>query len=306
VIVDVVVPFYANAESIRATLDAILGQHLPDGLRSNLIVVDDGTPDNGESAARLRVAHPQAHVLRLEQNVGRSMARNHGVGAGAGQYVMLLDSDCVLQQKEALASHVARLEQCDVSIGTVTSRAPGVWSELGNRAAAKRTADAESGILTLLTTAHVVMKRATFEAVGGFAAAYRYYGFEDRDLLGRLAAAGFRLAHSADLVAIEHDQPNLPGYVHKARMAGKHTAGLFRRDHPDLYAMTPYYRLDVGVHGWLRPFAALVKVVLPAAIRVGDRAIYWAQLPMGLRVLIVRSLFAGSFMVGSAERTRER
>lgn len=303
--IDVVVPFFANAKRIRPTLDAILSQRIPEELQLNLIVVDDGTPDEGASAEHLRTLYPEARVLRLEKNGGRSQARNVGVAAGTGEYVMNLDSDCVLQGARVLAGHIARLKQCDVSIGSVVSDANGAWRELGNRTSVERSAAAQAGLMTLLTTAHVVMKRSAFETVGGYSAAYRHYGFEDRDLLSRLDTAGFKLTFTADLVAVERHRPNLPAYAHKARMAGKHTAVIFRRDHPELYAMTPYHRLDVGLHGWLRPAAVVARALLPGLIRIGDHAIGWTLLPLGLRVLIVRSLFATSFMVGTAEAARD-
>ena len=106
------------------------------------------------------------------------------------------------------------------------------------------------------------------------------------------------------MIAVETDNPNLLGYIRRARLAGRHTAAVFRRDHPDLYARTPQSKFDVSRRPWLRPIALLARLTLPALVAVGQRVIDWSFVPVGLRILVIRTLFAASYMVGTAEGER--
>jgi glycosyltransferase involved in cell wall biosynthesis len=63
-----------------------------------VIVVDDGSPDNSvavieETVARLAGAGRWARVLKLSENAGVSEARNAGIRAANGEYVGFLDYD---------------------------------------------------------------------------------------------------------------------------------------------------------------------------------------------------------------------
>ncbi len=82
--VTVVVPAMGRAESLRRTLEALVGL--------DVLVVDDGTPlpSPVEEAAR----DAGARYLRLEVNAGPAAARNAGIAAATTSLVALVDSDC--------------------------------------------------------------------------------------------------------------------------------------------------------------------------------------------------------------------
>jgi GT2 family glycosyltransferase/glycosyltransferase involved in cell wall biosynthesis len=77
-----------------------------------VIVVDNGSTDG--SPERL-AALPGVHLIRLGANLGPSRARNVGIQAATGKYVMFLDSDAVLS-KRAISAVVRRME-ADPSVG---------------------------------------------------------------------------------------------------------------------------------------------------------------------------------------------
>ena len=86
----VIVPVYKAEKFLHTCVESVLGQSFPD---YELILVDDGSPDNcpalcDEYAAgddRVRVIH--------KENGGVSSARNAGMRAAAGEYLVFLDSD---------------------------------------------------------------------------------------------------------------------------------------------------------------------------------------------------------------------
>jgi len=85
-----VIPTYNRAALIGATLDSALGQTLP---FLEIIVVDDGSTD--DTAAVLAQYAGRIQVIQLA-NGGVQKARNTGVAAAGGDYVVLCDSDDLL------------------------------------------------------------------------------------------------------------------------------------------------------------------------------------------------------------------
>jgi len=88
--VSVVIPCYNAARFLRETLDSALKQTLPP---LEVIVVDDGSTD--DSAAIAESYGPPVRVIR-QPNQGESVARNTGVAASRGDYIVFLDADDLL------------------------------------------------------------------------------------------------------------------------------------------------------------------------------------------------------------------
>jgi len=86
-----VIPSYNRAALIGATLDSALRQRLP---FLEIIVVDDGSTDH--TAAVLAQYAGRIRVIQLA-NGGVQNARNTGVAAAGGDYIVLCDSDDLLE-----------------------------------------------------------------------------------------------------------------------------------------------------------------------------------------------------------------
>lgn len=84
----VIIPIYNQARFVGEAIGSVLGQWLCDW---ELIVVDDGSTDDGANCAR-RFAHPRLRVLRQE-NAGVMAARKFGLDASSGDAVVFLDGD---------------------------------------------------------------------------------------------------------------------------------------------------------------------------------------------------------------------
>jgi glycosyltransferase involved in cell wall biosynthesis len=85
-LVSVIIPCFKQAHFLSESIGSVLCQqhaHL------EIVVVDDGSPDNTEEIAR-RV--PGVRYLR-QRNMGLSAARNRGVRESRGAYVVFLDAD---------------------------------------------------------------------------------------------------------------------------------------------------------------------------------------------------------------------
>lgn len=92
-ITSLVVPMYNAEQYIENCLDSIMAMTLPP---DQVIVVDDRSTDSSLNVlGRYLSTHPglPVEVIRLEHNVGVSVARNRGVAAADGDFVGFVDAD---------------------------------------------------------------------------------------------------------------------------------------------------------------------------------------------------------------------
>jgi glycosyltransferase involved in cell wall biosynthesis len=85
-LVSVVVPCHRQAHHLPDALASLLAQTYP---HVEIVVVDDGSPDNSGEVARRR---PGVRVVRQEQE-GLAGARNTGIRHTNGDYLVFLDAD---------------------------------------------------------------------------------------------------------------------------------------------------------------------------------------------------------------------
>ncbi len=84
----VIIPTYNRAEFVSKAIGSVLTQDFGD---FEVIVVDDGSTDNTESAVAC-IADPRVRYFK-KVNGERGAARNFGVHQSRGEYVTFLDSD---------------------------------------------------------------------------------------------------------------------------------------------------------------------------------------------------------------------
>lgn len=87
-----IIPLY-NAEAyIGKCLDSILDSDI-DCKEYEIIVIDDGSKDNGQAVVRQYVQKYDNIKLLVQENQGQSVARNHGIREAQGKYIWFVDSD---------------------------------------------------------------------------------------------------------------------------------------------------------------------------------------------------------------------
>ena len=88
--VSVVIPLYNKEKYIQRTLNSVLSQTVQP---AEIIVVDDGSTDNGPSIVESMIAKdPRIRLIR-QSNSGVSAARNKGIKEARYELIALLDSD---------------------------------------------------------------------------------------------------------------------------------------------------------------------------------------------------------------------
>lgn len=87
-----IIPLY-NAEAyIGKCLDSILNSDI-DRKEFEIIVIDDGSKDNGQAVVKLYAQKYDNIKLLVQENQGQSVARNYGIREAQGKYVWFVDSD---------------------------------------------------------------------------------------------------------------------------------------------------------------------------------------------------------------------
>ncbi len=154
--VSVLMPTFQHAAFIRRALESLLAQTMADW---ELIIVDDGSPDQTADLVGRYLADPRIHYRRLERNVGLGAALNHALEQAKASLVAYLPSDDLYH-----ADHLASLVDClATSPGTVLAYS-GVQNEFrvpGKGVLANRTSLGQIDGLPLQLVQ--VMHRATAE-----------------------------------------------------------------------------------------------------------------------------------------------
>lgn len=86
----IVIPVYKVEKYLRQCLDSVLAQSYTD---FEIVVVDDGSPDNCPAICDAYAAADSRVTVIHKENGGLSDARNAGLLAATGEYVIFMDSD---------------------------------------------------------------------------------------------------------------------------------------------------------------------------------------------------------------------
>jgi glycosyltransferase involved in cell wall biosynthesis len=103
----VVIPTYGRPRYLAEAVDSVLAQSVED---LECIVVDDASPDPVEVRS-----DPRVRVVTRDTNGGSAAARNSGIDAATGDFVMFLDDDDLFAP-DRLELAVAGFDRADVSL----------------------------------------------------------------------------------------------------------------------------------------------------------------------------------------------
>lgn len=91
VLTSIVTPLYNKGAYIGETIASVLRQSTPDW---EMLVVDNGSTDDGPQIVRqMALDDPRIHLLEFTQRQGPGAARNFGLDAAVGEWVLFLDAD---------------------------------------------------------------------------------------------------------------------------------------------------------------------------------------------------------------------
>jgi glycosyltransferase involved in cell wall biosynthesis len=226
--VSIVMPSYGQAEFLPMAVGSVALQSFKDW---ELIIVDDGSQDDTAAVARQLFANLPGRRCRLLQqpNAGVAAARNGGLAAARGRYVLPLDADDAIDATY-LERAVALLEREDVDIvgtdgvmfGTrsdhMRMQPRQLWSNVQN-----------ANCLNYCSLYH----RDVWERVGGYNSNLTK-GYEDWDFWVGCRAAGFTVGHVAEPVFFYRTK-EVSRDVGAVRHHDKQLRARIALNHPTLY-----------------------------------------------------------------------
>ncbi len=185
----VIVPLHDAPENLRRCIEGLRGS----SAAHELILADDASSDPATLAL---VRESGARGVRLEQNRGPAAARNAGARIARGELLAFVDSDVVVHP-DALARIQAALAGDPALVAVFGSyderpAARGLVSEYRNLLH-HWTHHRGAGEASTFWAGLGAIRRAAFEAAGGFDERYARPSIEDIELGMRLKAAGGRL-----------------------------------------------------------------------------------------------------------------
>jgi GT2 family glycosyltransferase len=277
--VDVVIPF-AGPEAELAELLA-RSERAATALPGDSVLVADNRPPGARAV--LSESGRAVTVVRAAGRRSSYHARNVAAGAGSAAWILFLDADVEWEPSllDAYFDPPPGEHTAVVGGGIADSPPPsGRAPTAAERYAIEKTTMASATTLAhpermpYAQTANCLVRRAAFEAVGGFADTIRSGG--DADLCFRLQREGWLLEQRPAALAVHRNRRTLGALVRQKVRHGAGAAWLERR-HPGTY---PRRRL-VGLARWSarQAAAALAPRERRSAARstvLVDVALVWA------------------------------
>ncbi len=239
--------------------DAILAQTLERvrdliGTRHDfeVILVDN----NIERADREAMLTPFSHNNYLWNGRNDGVpARNDGIKAARGEYVILLDDDVFVETPEFLDIFADRFDrQSDLGAITIAKYVRGETKARPDLIPhTRKDIDLTKPFATFRFVGGCVgMRRAAIEQVGGFLPDF-FYGLEEIELSYRIIDGGWRILYEPAIVAeeLEHDAGRKPKReVQTRRLANKYIIDYLRMPMPEaiinVLLFTPYLLFRAG------------------------------------------------------------
>jgi succinoglycan biosynthesis protein ExoA len=293
--VTIVVPVRNEARHIRNTLRQLLALEI-DRIGYEIIVVDgDSTDETREIVREIQREHPR---IRFFSNPGRlsSAARNIGVIHARGEFIVIVDGHCEIQNRHYLhdlvqafkrsgADCLGRPQPLDVEGASRLQRAIAAarLSWLGHHPASHIYSDAEQFVPP--QSVAVAYRQSVFDRVGLFDETFD--ACEDYEFNHRIATAGLTCYSTPRIKAVYHPRSTLRALFYQMKRYGKGRARLLRK-HSDTFSPACLVPAIFVLGLATGPFAALCSTRL-AALFAAAIALYCLAVAEAVFTLTVRT-----------------
>jgi GT2 family glycosyltransferase len=237
-----------TADLLVRCLDYIFQSDLD--MNPEVVVVDNGSSD--DSVSRVKELYPKVIVIEAGRNLGFAAANNRAVQEAKGDFVLLVNTDALLQK--GCARSLSKIMEADPRAGMVGPQllnedgslqtsyeaAPTLATETLNRSLLKRLFPsrfpgksrrlAEPEDVETLIGAVMMIRRQALEELGGFDEDYFFF-LEETDLAVRMRQAGWKVVHDPLAGAVHLQGATAKTFHESARIEFYRSRYLFFRKH---------------------------------------------------------------------------
>lgn len=261
-LISVVIPCYNQANFLAEAIESVIAQTFTDW---EIIIVNDGSPDNtSEVAEALLRKYPHSPIRLMKQaNGGLAEARNAGIRTARGAFILPLDADDKIEPA-LLEKAFALLEsEPDTAIA---------YTDVTHFGSAARTIQAAEYDFSLLCENNQLnycslYPREAWEQVGGYNA-NMVWGYEDWEFwigCGELGFRGQRIPEPLLLYRVKESSMYTKALQHDEELRAR-----IVMNHPALYdrhQCQQAQRLVAKAKFPLPPGAPVVSVIVPTSNR---------------------------------------
>lgn len=200
----IVIPSYNRSDLVLALLRDIYAQQ---GVEFEVIVVDDCSPDN--SVEVIRREFPRTQVLVNAKNSGPAVARNRGVLAAKGEFIVGFDSDVTIPDRHLLGKVVEAFnnEPAIACLALRILKPDGISDDVERWCHPLPLASADHPFLTsyFSGTAYAMRREPMIRA--GLYPEIFYMHHEEVELAFRLLDQGDSIRHCPHISVLHHASP---------------------------------------------------------------------------------------------------
>ena len=190
----IVIPCYNMGDYVKEALASVLNYPKQDELE--IIVVNDGSNDNGHTKAILDAYSNDNVRIIHQENQGLGAARNNGITAANAPYIIPLDADNKLRHGY-ISKGISILDK-DPNIGVVYS--DNKQFGLSNQDVTVGDFDAAKLLKKNYIDACLVLRKSAWQSVNGYDQMMPVMGYEDWDLNMRLFFKGWQFKYINEIL----------------------------------------------------------------------------------------------------------
>jgi glycosyltransferase involved in cell wall biosynthesis len=272
----VIIPTFQGASRILKPLTCLAKQTFTDF--ETIVVIDGSTDDTGSKIKSADISLKNVQVV-IQQNKGRSGARNSGAKAARGPYYLFLDDDLIFDSDlvEKYYRHVVLRRALVVGsaypIATSDNRNFFEYASYLNEKWSSGVSEDQTGILAhpYFNAQNCLAERDVFWQLGGFDE--RLTDAEDRDLGIKAFERNISIFLDSSIVVGHHLQSDFYGYAKRLVSYAKASKTLL--------AINPNAGKYLAIEGKRIPFSYKL-VPADLCVRLMDKN-FFRMLPVGIR-----------------------
>ncbi|NVN92401.1 MAG: glycosyltransferase [Desulfuromonadales bacterium] len=192
--ISVIIPTYNSSKYIKECLSSVCNVVYPDN-RYEIIVIDGGSSDNTISIVstfnKVKLVH--------SSNISISNSRNVGVSESVGEYIIFIDSDCLVDRLLLLKA-MEYLKQYSCYGSFYRAHESHGWVARAWLIVERK----QDGLVKWITSGTLAVSRAVFEDVSGFDESLQVE--EDEDFCHRVRRNGGTLYNDSSVASVHLGQ----------------------------------------------------------------------------------------------------